>query len=222
MKKSAIIVAGGLGTRINAGIPKQFLLLKGKPMLIYSIEAFKSAFPDLFIVLALPSIHIPAWRKLCDQYGLKIPHQVVAGGDTRFHSVQNALAVIDETGLVAIHDGARPLISETLIRSVFLMAEQYGNCIPVIPLNESVRILSGETSQAANRAAYRVVQTPQVFQSAMIKRAYDQNFQEHFSDDAVVAESMGETIHLIGGDPANLKITHPGDLAAAEALLGNQ
>jgi 2-C-methyl-D-erythritol 4-phosphate cytidylyltransferase len=221
LNKFAIIVAGGTGTRMNAGIPKQFLLLAGKPLLMHSIGAFSLAFPDISMVLVLPPGQFTSWQKLCDQYSFKQPHQLVVGGETRFHSVKNALSVIDGDGLVAIHDGARPLVSESLIRSAFLTAGQMGNAIPVINLNESVRILSGDTNLAVNREVYRVVQTPQVFHAATIKNAYEQEFRECFTDDATVAESMGEIIHLIDGDPVNIKITHPYDLAAAEVLLGN-
>lgn len=219
MKKFAIIVAGGTGTRMNSGTPKQFLPLSGKPMLIYSIEAFYHASPDISIVLALPDGHFNSWQKLCEQHNFTLPHQLIAGGETRFHSVQNALSVINDDGFVAIHDGARPLVSGSLIRTLFLTAGQFGNCIPVIPLNESVRLLSGDTNCTVNRADYRLVQTPQVFHIATIKKAYEQDYQECFTDDAMVAESIGETIHLIDGDPVNMKITHPCDLAAAEAML---
>jgi 2-C-methyl-D-erythritol 4-phosphate cytidylyltransferase len=222
LKKFAIIVAGGSGTRMNSGIPKQFLPLAGKPMLMHSIEAFFHACPDVSIVLALPAGHFSSWQQLCEQHDFKLSHQLVAGGETRFHSVQNALSAIDDDGLVAIHDGARPLVPESLIREAFLIAGQLGNCIPVIPLNESVRILSGDTNLAVNREVYRLVQTPQVFHVAIIKKAYEQKFREQFTDDAMVAESIGETINLIDGDPVNLKITHPGDLATAEAMLANR
>jgi 2-C-methyl-D-erythritol 4-phosphate cytidylyltransferase len=222
LKKFAIIVAGGTGTRMNSGIPKQFLPLAGKPMLMYSIEAFFQTYHDIFVVLVLPTDHFTTWQKLCEQHHFTLAHQLVAGGETRFHSVQNALSAIDGDGLVAIHDGARPLVSGSLIRESFLAAGQFGNSIPVIPLNESVRILSGSTSLAVNREVYRLVQTPQVFHAAIIKKAYGQDYLECFTDDAMVAESMGEIIHLIDGDPANIKITRPGDLDVAEVLLGNQ
>jgi len=214
-------VAGGVGTRMNAGIPKQFLLLGGKPMLMHSIETFYLAYPDISMVLALPPGQFSSWQKLCEDHAFIIPHQLVAGGETRFHSVQQALSVVDGDGLVAIHDGARPLVSESLIRAAFLTAGQLGNCIPVISLHESVRILSGGNNRAVDRNEYRLVQTPQVFYTAIIKKAYEQEYREQFTDDAMVAESIGETIHLIDGDPVNIKITHPYDLAAAEALLGN-
>jgi 2-C-methyl-D-erythritol 4-phosphate cytidylyltransferase len=207
---------------MNAGVPKQFLLLGGKPVLMYSIEAYHQAYPDISIVLALPDSYFNSWLKLCEDHDFKLPHRLVAGGETRFHSVKNALSVVDDDGLVAIHDGARPLITVALISEAFLTAGQLGNCIPVIPLNESVRMLSGNTNHTVNREVYRLVQTPQVFGVATIKKAYDQEFRESFTDDATVAESIGETIHLIHGDPLNIKITRPGDLAAAEAILLNQ
>jgi 2-C-methyl-D-erythritol 4-phosphate cytidylyltransferase len=221
-KKSAIIVAGGLGTRMNSGIPKQFLLLGEKPMLMYSMEAFTKAYPAITVILALPAGHYVAWQRLCDEYAFMHPHHLVAGGQTRFHSVQNALQAIDGDGLVAIHDGARPLVSVSLIQATFLAAEEWGNCIPVTPVRESLRLISGNANQSVNRQDYRAVQTPQVFHAATIKKAYGQEFREDFTDDAMVAESIGETIHMIDGDATNLKVTHPCDLAAAEALLSAQ
>ena len=203
-------------------IPKQFLLLAGKPMLMYSIEAFYLAYPETSLVVVLPSGQFSTWKHLCDQFAFVLPHQLVEGGETRFHSVKNALACVGDEGLVAIHDGARPLISVSLIRTVFLTAGQLGNCIPVIPLNESLRVLSGKTNNTVNRGDYRIVQTPQVFQAAIIKKAYSQEYSESFTDDATVAESIGEVIHLTDGDPVNLKITHPYDLASAEILVNTQ
>lgn len=204
---------------MNSITPKQFLLLGGKPLLMHSLSAFPSAYPDISLVLALPADQFSRWQELCDQYDFSIPHQVVAGGETRFHSVQNALPVITGEGLVAIHDGARPLVTRALIRKVFAAAEQSGNCIPVISLNESLRIISGTASHAVDRNTCRIVQTPQVFHTTILKNAYLQPFREQFTDDATVVESIGETIYLVDGDPANLKITNPDDLAAAEILI---
>ncbi len=222
MKKSVIIVAGGVGSRMNAGIPKQFLLLGGKPMLMHSIIAFNEAYPEISIILALPPGQITAWEQLCEKHSFHSDHRVVAGGETRFHSVRNALACVHHDGLVAIHDGARPLISVSLIRTTFMTAGHLGNCIPVIPLNESVRRLTGDTNSAADRNELRIVQTPQVFRAATLRKAYDQEFRENFTDDATVAENIGEIIHLAEGDPVNMKVTHPYDLAVAEMLLNSR
>lgn len=221
MKKSAVIVAGGIGIRMHAGIPKQFLILAGKPLLMHSMLTFSRTYPGINLVLALPSDQFSSWDSLCKEYNFHLPHLLVSGGNTRFHSVKQALAAIPDEGLVAIHDGVRPLVSEVLIRNAFQTAEDLGNCIPVLPLTESLRMMIGPLNQPVDRTAYRVVQTPQVFHAAVIKKAYDQPFQKHFTDDAMVAENMGETIHLIPGDPVNLKITHPYDLAVAEYLFAN-
>jgi len=217
--KSVIIVAGGTGTRMNSDVPKQFLPLCGKPALAYSLEAFSTAFPGIELVVALPRLLFPAWELLCTAHSVVITHRLAEGGETRFHSVKNALALIGDDGLVAIHDAARPLVTPALIREAFLAAETYGNCIPVAPLRESVREIRGENSRAVDRLALRIVQTPQVFGAGTIKKAYLQDYRPEFTDDATVVEAMGETIHVIEGDPVNFKITHPYDLAAAEALI---
>jgi 2-C-methyl-D-erythritol 4-phosphate cytidylyltransferase len=219
LKKSVIIAAGGTGTRMNAGNPKQFLILAGRPLLMHSLKAFSNACPGITIVLALPDDQFPTWETLCKQYAFNIPCLMVPGGATRFHTVRQALSELPGEGLVAIHDAARPLVSGTLIRDAFDTAEALGNCIPVLQLTESLRMLTAETSRPVDRAAYRIVQTPQVFHTATIKKAYEQPFRDSFTDDATVAESIGETIHLINGDPVNLKITYPHDLDMAEFLF---
>ena len=185
---------------------------------MHSLLAFSNACPGINLILALPHDQFSAWNNLCAKYAFNIPHTLVPGGATRFHSVQKALSVLSGEGVVAIHDGARPLVSETLIRNTFQSAEALGNCIPVLPLSESLRMLNGELSQPVDRSLFRIVQTPQTFLISIIKRAYEQPFQERFTDDATVAESNGEIIHLIPGDPVNLKITHPADLLIAEYL----
>jgi 2-C-methyl-D-erythritol 4-phosphate cytidylyltransferase len=212
-------VAGGTGTRMNAGIPKQFLILAGKPMLMHCMQAFDHAYPGIELVLALPAGQFSAWENLCKQYTFNLAHLIAPGGETRFHTVQQALSFLPGEGLVAIHDGARPLVSEFLIRTAFQTAEGLGNCVPVLPLTESLRMVNGETSLPVDRSAFRMVQTPQVFYTNALQQAYKQPFSQRFTDDAMVAESMGETIHLIHGDPVNLKITHPYDLHLAEFLF---
>ena len=204
---------------MNNAVPKQFLLLAGKPMVMHSMTAFMNAIPGISLVLVLPRDQFAKWQGLCMEHHFTAPHQLVAGGETRFRSVQNALPAIPDEGLVAVHDGARPLVSETLIRRAFQTAELLGNCIPVIPVNESIRKLSGESNMPVDRGNLRVVQTPQVFQCEILKKAYEQDYKPQFTDDAMVLESLGESIHLIEGDLFNIKITHPHDLAIAELLF---
>jgi 2-C-methyl-D-erythritol 4-phosphate cytidylyltransferase len=222
LKNSAIIVAGGTGTRMNQPIPKQFLPLAGKPMVMHGMQAFSDAFPGINLVLALPGDQFDCWNELCKESGFNIPHQLVAGGKTRFHSVQNALQAVTTKGLVAIHDGARPLISADLIKRVFMTAELFGNCIPVIPVIESVRKINGETSFPVDRNTLCLVQTPQVFRFETLIKAYCQEFREEFTDDASVVENTGETVHLTQGEPSNIKITHLHDLALAQWLIKNR
>jgi 2-C-methyl-D-erythritol 4-phosphate cytidylyltransferase len=204
---------------MNAGIPKQFLLLDGRPLLMHSLEAFYLADPDLRILVVLPESHFPRWESFCDEYLFKVPHELVPGGDTRFHSVSNAMQLLATDGLVSIHDGARPLVSAGLINRTFDAAMMFGNCIPVVPVNESVRLIANGASSPVNRDDYRIIQTPQVFRIAEIREAYRQPYQSVFTDDATVLERTGKRIFLAEGEPANIKITRPEDLAVAECLL---
>ena len=204
---------------MNSPVPKQFLPLAGKPVAMHSMIAFHNAFPEIFLVLVLPGNLFGVWQDLCQKYAFILPHKLVAGGETRFHSVQNALPALPGEGLVAIHDGARPLISEILIRRIFHSAELWGNSVPAVPVTESIRRISGETSIPVDRNTLRSIQTPQVFKVEMIRKGYQQDYQPQFTDDATVLESIGETIQLVDGDPSNIKITNPCDLAMAEILL---
>ena len=218
---SAIIVAGGSGTRMKSKTPKQFLLLAKKPFLLYSLEAFTQFDPDIQLVLVLPETFFLRWEEIVEQYNFSIPHTIMAGGETRFQSVKNGLEALNLDGLVAIHDGARPLLSQKLISRMFDTATTFGNAIPVVPVSESMRILEEAESRPIDRARYRLVQTPQVFHIPLIKRAYQQDYDTGFTDDATVIEAMGETVHLVDGDPINIKITHPSDLAQAEFLVNH-
>jgi 2-C-methyl-D-erythritol 4-phosphate cytidylyltransferase len=220
LKKSVIIVAGGSGMRMDSAMPKQFMLLANKPLLIYSIDAFIQAFPEILVVIALPLDFIQTWKQLCVEYQFNQPHQIVPGGETRYHSVKNALALISNDMLIAIHDGARPLVSPILINQAFSSAKNYGNAVPAVQINESLRKLSENDSQAVNRNQYRIIQTPQVFKSNLLKKAYETGFHDTFTDDATVVEKLGEKIHLIPGELTNIKITYPSDLTYAEMLLG--
>lgn len=219
MKNSAIIVAGGTGTRMGTGIPKQFLLLDGKPLLMYSIAAFASALPDISIVVALHEGFIQTWKDLCRKNNFNLPHHIVPGGQTRYHSVKNALTEVPDEHMVGIHDAARPLISLPLIRKLYETACVLGNAIPVIAVNESLREIRGDQSIAANRSVFRIVQTPQVFVASTLKTAYDGLYDPAFTDDASVIEHAGGKIHLVTGETTNIKITFPSDLDYAWCFL---
>ncbi len=224
MKTIAIIVAGGSGTRFGAQMPKQFLELGGKPILMRTIEAFAGNGRDgsLDVIVTLPADQFELWQQLCDKHSFNVPHHIVAGGETRWHSVKNALeSIVDATDVdvIAVHDGVRPLVTAALINRALDTARQHGSAIPVVTLNDSVRQLDGETSHALNRSSLRAVQTPQVFEAVLLMNAYRQAFDASFTDDASVVERMGHNVVLVEGDPQNLKITLPMDLALAEYLL---
>ncbi len=212
-------MAGGTGTRMNSGVPKQFLLLGSRPLLMYSLEAFYLSNPEIRIIVALPEGHMHTWNSLCREYRFKVPHSTVSGGETRFHSVRNALSIVEDAGLVAIHDGARPLVTAGLISRTFETAGQLGNCVPVLTISESLRIVENDITRPVNRHDYRIVQTPQVFRIAEIQSGYRQDYRPTFTDDATVLESTGKTIHLVDGEPTNIKVTHSNDLFMAEFLL---
>jgi len=222
MLKYAIIVAGGKGERMGAKIPKQFLELADKPILMHTLEKFKKADPTIEIILALPENQIDYWEELFHKYQLpKIRHQIVKGGQTRFHSVQNALKLVKEGSVVAIHDGVRPLVSVGTINNCFAAAEKNGNAIPVVDVVDSLRHYSthGKTNEAVSRSCYKIVQTPQCFTAELILKAYQQEFDELFTDDATVVEKLGETIHLVAGNRDNIKITTKEDLLIAETFI---
>jgi len=220
MKRYVIIVAGGKGLRMGANIPKQFMKLKGLPILMHSLRAFHSFDAKTYIILVLPQEHIAYWESLCDTYACTIPHSIVAGGDERFHSVKKGLAAInDNNSLVAIHDGVRPLVNNETIDRCFSTAQKLGNAIPVIPVVDSVRIVEGEQSKIVSRDALFLVQTPQTFKTALIKQAFQQKYSPNFTDDATVLEAMGETINLVAGNLENRKITTAIDLKIAEIFL---
>lgn len=218
-----IIVAGGKGLRMGADIPKQFLKLKGKPILMHTLERFKNTIPSIKIILALPKNQKDYWEGLCVEYNFSIPYQLVNGGETRFHSVKNALALVNENSVVAIHDGVRPLVSKSTILNCFNEAEALGNAIPTVDVVESIREVSsaGSSNNAVSRDNYKLVQTPQCFTSALILKAYNQAYNPFFTDDASVVEGLGESINLIAGNRENIKITTPEDLVIGEALFLN-
>ena len=221
MEKYAIIVAGGSGTRMKTEVPKQFLLLKGKPVLFHTIEKFNKLSASVKIILALPSNQISHWKNLCKKYKFNIEHKIVSGGKERFFSVKNGLKQVTEKSIVAVHDGVRPLVKTETIQKCFASAEKKGNAIPVISVNESLRKKKGNKNFSVNRKEFFIVQTPQCFRSEILKTAYKQNFSPQFTDDASVVEKSGKKIYFIDGNPENIKITTPVDLKMAEILMKN-
>jgi 2-C-methyl-D-erythritol 4-phosphate cytidylyltransferase len=217
LKKIAIIVAGGSGERFGSSVPKQFLVIKGKPLLFYTIEKFEGIADE--IILVLPDSHIPTWTNLCNSYHTPENIRVVAGGSSRTDSVRNGLELISGIGLVAIHDAVRPFISRNLVKKLFDEARQYGNAIPAIPVNESLRQQNGSVNTSVDRTQFITVQTPQCFDVQIIKKAYQELNRFSATDDATVAELAGQKIHLVQGETTNIKITFPEDLVVAEALL---
>jgi 2-C-methyl-D-erythritol 4-phosphate cytidylyltransferase len=219
MKKFVIIVAGGSGSRMGTEIPKQFLELCGKPVLMHTISVFHDFDPESKIILVLPEDQLPFWEGLCLKHSFSLVHQVVSGGKTRFHSVQNGLSQIDGEGIVFIHDGVRPLVSRETLGRCLETAQESGNAIPVLPVTESLRKLEGDQNISVDRSQYFSVQTPQTFRSDQILEAFKQDFDQAFTDDASVAEKAGFSIHMVEGNLENIKITTPTDLIIAEALL---
>lgn len=215
-----IIVAGGSGSRMNANVPKQFLDLNGLPILMHTIKAFHTYNNGMKIILALPQGDIAYWEQLCLKHAFNIPITLVRGGSSRFESVRNGLELIeDHQGVVAVHDGVRPLVSQRLIRESFSTAAEKGNAVAAVALKDSVRKITQKGSEAVDRAAYRLVQTPQTFALSVLKSAYKIAKHTNFTDDAAVVEASGHLIQLIEGDGTNLKITTPEDLLVAEYLL---
>ena len=217
-----IIVAGGKGLRMGSDIPKQFLPIGGKPVLMRTLERFRQYSPTLQIILVLPKAQQDYWQKLCKEYAFDIDCQLADGGETRFHSVQNGLAKIPDNaqGVVGVHDGVRPFPSIDVIRNCYETAREKKAVIPVIPVVETVRHLKGDTSVTVPRNDYRLVQTPQTFDIQLLKAANRQPYNEGFTDDASVVEAFGFNITLVEGNRENIKITTPYDLKIAEVLIG--
>ena len=219
MKRHIIIVAGGKGLRMGGDIPKQFLPVCGKPVLMRTIEAFYTYDNQIHVILVLPVSQQEYWRELCQTYNFNLPHEIADGGDTRFHSVSNGLALVDGEGLVGIHDGVRPFVSQEVIARCFAEAGQKKAVIPVNGVVETVRCLEGEESVTVPRDKYKLVQTPQVFDVALLKQAYHQDYTDMFTDDASVVEALGEKVYLVEGNRENIKLTTPFDLKLAEMLV---
>ena len=219
MKKFGVIVAGGIGQRMNSSVPKQFLFLKGKPLLWYTINAFLKSYDDLQIILVLPADHLVKGEKLKDLFNEKQRIQIICGGNTRFHSVQNGLSHVPNDSVVFIHDGVRCLVSENLIQRCYLQAIEKGSAIPAVAATDSVRIADDEKSVVADRSQIRFIQTPQTFRSELILPAFKQKYNDKFTDEATVVEASGKKIFLIEGEYTNIKITRSVDLLVAEKIL---
>ena len=219
MKKHVIIVAGGKGLRMGGEIPKQFLPIGGKPVLMRTIEAFYAYDASIHVILVLPISQQSYWKELCNTYQFELPHEIANGGETRFHSVKNGLALVGGEGIVGVHDGVRPFVSQEVIARCYSEAEAKHAVIPVIGVVETVRRLEGEDSVTVPRDKYKLVQTPQVFDVALMQKAYNQEFTDMFTDDASVVEALGERVHLVEGNRENIKLTTPFDLKLAEMLI---
>jgi len=222
MERYAILVAGGKGLRMGGDIPKQFLPVGGKPVLMRTVEVFRQAYPDIHIILVLPVSQQDYWRQLCQEYRFDVPVQVADGGETRFHSVSNGLKLIpdDADGVVGVHDGVRPFVAVETVRRCYEEAVEKGAVVPVIPIVETVRKLCKDgASVTVPRDEYKLVQTPQTFRISLLKEAYRQPYSSFFTDDASVVEALGRPVHLVEGNRENIKITTPADIRFVNGLL---
>jgi len=217
--KAAIIVAGGSGNRMGSELPKQFLNLAGEPVLLHTLRAFAQYDSTMRLIVVLPAAHIAMWESIYAVCGFEIPHTLTTGGEQRFHSVKNGLALIGDAELVAVHDGVRPFVDMETIERAFLAAEKFGAAVPVLPVDDTLRELKGSESHWVDRSRFVRIQTPQCFRSAMLKKAYEQEFSASFTDDASVVERMGERVELVEGNVENFKITVPFHLHVAETVL---
>ena len=217
--KIAIIVAGGKGERMNADIPKQFIEIQGKPILMHTLEVFNRYDAQMQLILVLPEVQIKFWNELCAKHNFGLNHQIVVGGQSRFNSVKNGLQALKTPAIVAVHDGVRPLVSVETIERCFETAEKFDTAIPVVDLVDSIRQVSGNGSKSVDRNAFKLVQTPQVFDVELLQKAYEQEYSPLFTDDASVVEALGAKIQLVEGNRENIKITTEFDLKMAESIL---
>lgn len=219
MKKYAVIVAGGMGTRMGGGIPKQFMLLKDKPVLYYTLTTFLEAFDDLHIILVLPADHAKMGQEIIDAYFDQRRIQITHGGDTRFQSVKNGLKLITEDSVIFVHDAVRCMVSEKMIFRCYESALKTGSAVPVISCKDSVRILEDEASRSLDRNKIMLVQTPQTFHSKILLPAFQIDDKDKFTDEATVVEAYGLKVSLVEGEENNIKITNPVDMLIAERIL---
>lgn len=220
MQRSTIIVAGGAGKRLGGPVPKQFQTVRGRPLLMWTIEAFHRFDPTMPIIVVLPQEHFDIWKALCMGHRFFIAHTVVAGGEQRWHSVKAGLEKVEGDGLVAVHDGVRPLVAPELIARCFDAAKNSAAAIPVVPVVPSVRETTADGSRALDRARLLAVQTPQCFHADLLRRAFEQPYDPAFTDEATLVERLGVHVALVEGDENNIKVTTPIDLKVAELVLG--
>lgn len=219
MKKFALIVAAGSGSRMNAAVPKQFIEINGRPVLMHTFDVFLQYDPQIEFILVLPKDLVELWKSLCKKHNFNLLHKIALGGETRFDSVKNGLDLISDEGVVFIHDGVRPLVSINTLKNCFETALEKGNSLPVVTVSESIRMVEGSKNCAVDRSKYFLVQTPQTFKTHLIKKAYQQATSNVYTDDATVMENSGQTIHLVEGNRENIKITFAEDLVYAKMLL---
>ena len=219
MKKFAVMVAGGNGSRMNSIVPKQLLLLKGKPVLYYTISTFLNAYDDLKIILVLPENHVAAGQEIIDAFFDYKRIQITVGGRTRFHSVQNGLMLVDEESIVFVHDAVRCMVSIDLIKRCNNAVMKYGSAIPVIDCKDSVRLLTADGNEAVERNNIKMVQTPQCFHSKILLPAFNIDYKDKFTDEATVVEAYGLKVYLVEGEEQNIKITNKIDLEIAEKIM---
>ena len=219
MKKYVIIVAGGTGSRMNNSVPKQFLLLKGRPLLYYPVKLFLDTLEDCNVILVLPEEYIAAGQEIIDAYFDYNRVQITTGGRTRFHSVQNGLKLVSEESIVFVHDAVRCLLTAALIRRCYDAAIQNGSAVPVVSSKDSVRLVTDDVNEPIARELVKMVQTPQVFHSKILLPAFNIDYKDKFTDEATVIEAFGLKVFLVEGEDDNVKITRPSDLLMAEKIL---
>lgn len=219
MDKYAIIVAGGTGSRMGNAIPKQFLLLRDRPVLYYTIQTFLEAFNDLQVILVLPDAFTDMGAEIIDAFFDHSRIKITAGGETRFNSVKNGLKLVSSDSIVFVHDGVRCLVTTELIQRCYMKALENGSAIPVVPAKDSVRIIGQDDNESIDRTKVVLVQTPQTFHSRILLPAFEIDYKERFTDEATVVEAYGLKIQLVEGEEVNIKITRPSDLIIAECIL---
>lgn len=219
MKKYAIIVAGGSGTRMGGQLPKQFMLLKDNPVLYYTLKTFLEAYDDLQVILVLPVEYIDMGQEIIDAYFDKERVRITAGGDTRFQSVKNGLSLVHEESVIFVHDGVRCLLSKELIHRCYQQAVETGTAIPAIASKDSIRLVTEEGNEAYDRNKVMLVQTPQTFHSKILVPAFQIDYKDKFTDEATVVEAYGLKVSLVEGEESNIKITRQIDMVVAEKIL---